>query len=158
MERGREGVERGLGTIQNIRGGPVYSCSGVCDHHVVKMNRISGQIQTNCFRSTGLTFSAMYAMCALGTNTVLIPYQVGSKSGFLLNKKTRLLVQPEDMPSCPTRKHASCCTRRYVFLSNKRTCFCVAQEGMHSCSTRRHVFLLKKRTCLLADQEDMSSC
>ena len=73
-------------------------------------------------------------------------------SVFLLNKKTRLLVEKEDMPSCWTRRHVflldkrTCLLVRHVFFSNKKTCLLEGQEDMSSCSMRGHVFYAK-RSC-----------
>ena len=68
----------------------------------------------------------------------------------LLNNKTCLLVEQEDMPSCSTG--------RRVFLFDRKTCLLVRQEDLYACSTRRPVFLHNKMTCLLVRLEDMSSC
>ena len=55
-------------------------------------------------------------------------------------KKTRVLVQSEDMYSFSTRRHAC--------LFDKKTCLLVRQVGVSSWSTRRHVL----------KQGDLSSC
>jgi len=73
--------------------------------------------------------------------------------------RTYLLVQEEDMPSCPKGRHVLFCNTRPVSLLHvlsfgKKTCLLLETYllGNHV-----HVFLLDKKTFLLVGQEEMSS-
>ena len=74
---------------------------------------------------------------------------------FLFNKKTRLLVQQEDMFSCSTSKH--------VILFNKKTCALFKQEDIFfynrktCCLLQQEDIFFSSKTCALLQQEDMCS-
>ena len=78
----------------------------------------------------------------------------------MLNKRTCLLVQQEDVPSCSAMFNKK--TRLLVRQEDmSKTCSLVEQEDMSSCWTRRHVFLFNRKISPLVEQEEiseMSSC